>query len=181
MPSRKDGLAFAALAAASLLLACSDNIASPEAGGSPPIQTDRASYTLYETSGGRMLRVEIPYTYHNTTEKTVYLVNCRQAVEASLEKRVDGRWVLAWGGVYAACLSPAIEIAAGTVYADTMIVVDYQGGAPRFTVDPIDGTYRIVLSSTSTVHNYDDSYRGGAWGDPLPVANRISNEFALSK
>lgn len=45
---------------------------------------------LHETSGGWMLRVEIPYTYQNTTGETIYLVNCRQAVEASLEKRVDG-------------------------------------------------------------------------------------------
>lgn len=179
MPSREDLFAVAATAAASLLLACAETVTPPETGGAAPIRTDRGSYTLHATSGP-ILRAEIPYTYHNTTGKTVYLVNCREAVEASLEKRVDGQWVTAWQGVYAGCLG-VIEVAAGAVHADTMIVVDYQGGAPRFTVDPIGGTYRIVLSPTSTVHNFDDSYRSGSWGDPLPLADRISNEFALSK
>lgn len=87
----------------------------------------------------------------------------------------------AWGGVYAGCLSPAIEIAPGTVHADTMIVVHHPGGAPRFTVDPIGGTYRIVLTSRTTVHNYDESYASGCWGDSLPLVNRVSNVFALSK
>lgn len=176
----------AAMAAVALLLACSSSTLSPENGEAAPIQTDRASYQLREKAGyrpGYLLQVEIPYRYHNATGKTVCLVNCRGAVQASLEKRLEGNWVMAWGGVYAGCLSPAIEIGAGTVYEDTMIVaaVQDQSGNPRFTVEPIDGVYRIVLSSTHTVHNYNDSYLGGSWGDPLPLAARISNEFALSK
>jgi len=168
-----------ALAAASLVMACSDSIASPGTGGPPPIQTDRTSYQLQETVG-RGLRVEIPYAYHNTTGKTVYLVNCK-VVQAGLQKQVEDEWVDAWGGVYNDCLGPAIEVAAGASYVDTMVVSHYPGAFPRFSVEPIDGTYRIAWSSTRTVHNYDDSFSDGSWGDSLPLADRISNEFTLSK
>jgi hypothetical protein len=67
------------------------------------------------------------------------------------------------------------------VYADTLVASQFPGAFPRFTVEPIEGTYRIVWSSTRTVHNYDDSFSDGSWGNPLPLADRISNEFTLSK
>jgi hypothetical protein len=46
---------------------------------------------------------------------------------------------------------------------------------PQFLVTPITGRYRLVWGDA--VWNYDSS--GPPWGDPVPLAARVSNGFDL--
>jgi hypothetical protein len=178
--------ACSVLAIAGLVIGCGPLsgpvTAPPDHGNAPlpveaPLQTDRLVYQLQRDSGGHV-RVEIPFTYHNTTGETVYLVNCRGAVPPSLEKWQAGQWVVAWTPVLLMCLSHPIVIESDVVYSDTLRVSAARQGSneyPQFEVPDLEGTYRLVWPMP--VHEYD--FDNPPSGRPLPLESRISNNFEL--
>lgn len=164
------------LALALLLVACAGVLEPPAGDEDRPLQTDRLVYELRRTD--HELRAEIPFTYTNQTDATVYVVNCKGHAPPALEKLVDGVWVPAWSAVVPACLSPPIVIESGETYVDTLHV--YAGlpetrVAPVFTVREIEGTYRLVWHDL--VHDYDPDRPG--FGVGLPLEQRVSNTFSL--
>lgn len=165
------------LAATSLVLAGCDGITAPARDEGAPLQTDRLSYQLQLDRNGD-LTTRIPFTYHNSTGDTVYLVNCKGLVPPSLEKWQNGDWVPAWGAIVPACLSPPIEVAPGEDFEYTLQVNAARQGSnvqPQFRVADLAGIYRLVWSVP--VHHYD-AYNAHL-GTPLPLKDRISNRFNL--
>jgi hypothetical protein len=66
----------------------------------------------------------------------------------------------------------------GATYADTLRVFAGKPASdvyPQFTVPEVEGIYRLVWGSV--VHDYNDRRQG--FGEPLPLAERISNPFLL--
>lgn len=111
------------LVAISLFVAGCDGITAPARNRSAPLQTDRLVYSLQMDRNGN-LTTDIPFTYHNATADTVYLVNCRGLVPPSLEKWQNGDWVPAWGAIVLSCLSAPIEIAPGADFEYTLQVCE---------------------------------------------------------
>lgn len=141
----------------------------------PLIQTDAQSYVVTRVRQG--FHAEIPYVFSNRTGGAVYLVNCQQDFEISLERRDSARWVRAYNPPLRECLSPPIVIEAGERYRDTLLVRAQEYGSnsyPQFDREDIDGTYRIVWGSA--LSSYRDRH---PFGDTLPLRQRISNEFQI--
>lgn len=160
-----------------LLLACGTP-SEPSEPSDQLIRTDHAVYELRSTEYG--LEVEIPFTFENRTGRTVYVVNCHEHTTRLLEKRVDGEWVHAWAGAVPLCLSSPIVIAPEATYRDTLQV--FAGNPsnnmfPKFEVQEASGTYRLVWYGV--LRNYDHDRQG--FGDPVPLAQRISNTFQLER
>lgn len=165
------------LAIAGLAIGCDGGATAPEGHGDAPLQTDRLVYEMQRDSLDN-LRVEIPFTYHNGTGKTVYLVNCNGSVPPSLQKLEEGQWVDAWSPVMLLCLSQPIQVAPDAVYEDTLRVFAAPQGSnagPQLEVSGPDGTYRLVWHVP--VHDYD--FSDPPSGTPLALENRISNNFEL--
>jgi hypothetical protein len=145
-----------------------------------PISTSAAEYVLQSSGGG--WATNIPITFRNVTDATLYIVNCHQGLAPELEKRTAGGWEPFWSGVQLQCLSPPMVIERGDSLSATIVIWGALPGgnmAPTFRRAELDGTYRIVLGSV--VHNYDSSYSAGRFGDPVPIEHRVSNTFQLRR
>lgn len=167
---------FGVIVLAGIVVACGA-VTAAEEHGDASLRTDANVYQLQRDSRGN-LTVEIPFTYHNTTGKTVYLVNCNGAVPPSLEKWQDGEWVAGWNPVVLLCLSPPIQVPPNGVYEDTLRVLAAPYGSnagPQFEVADPDGTYRLVWHVALHDYDLDDPPAG----TPLPLENRLSNSFDL--
>lgn len=139
--------------------------------------TDAAAYQLVSGPSGEVMAI-IGYTYSNRTGRPVSIPNCLGDVPPHLEKLVEGTWVVAWGAPTLDCLSPPVTIQPGEQYRDGVRLRAWPPDSdvrPKFVVDPIEGVYRLVWADA--VWNYDAS--GPPWGDPLPLAQRVSNRFDL--
>ena len=139
-------------------------------------RTDSLAYTLRAGSIGYEGRIGVEFT--NRTAATVYIVNCGGATSLSLEKLVDGAWRPVWSPVIPACLSAPITVPAGGVYRTVIHVFGGYAGsntAPQFEGADIPGTYRAVWHSV--LASYQDRL---PFGQPLPLAQRVSNQFTLS-
>jgi hypothetical protein len=159
-----------------LLVACGSPI-GPDSDAEALMVTDSAVYRL-RPIGGDDIGTTIGYAYSNRTDRAVSLPNCLGNVAPHLDKWVDGRWVRAWDSPKLDCLSPPVTIENGEVYRDEVRLAAWPSGSnihPQFLVTPITGRYRLVWGDA--VWNYDDS--GPPWGDPVPLASRVSNGFYL--
>jgi hypothetical protein len=148
----------------------------------PGILTDGDGFEITSyccpITGQPAYQVEIPYTFTNRTGQPVYLSNCHGEFDLELERKVGNGWVSAWSNVHDTCLSPPIVIEAGAVYSTTQ---DVWGWAPGETsiepeFDAHAGTHRIhwIAGVTSYQENPYPS------GDPIPLEDRLSNEFELT-
>jgi hypothetical protein len=148
-----------------------------ESGDDALMRTDTTTYTLRETfRGGREVR--IPYTYENRTGGRIYLVNCGGYVPPILEqKATGGEWRTAWGAVELTCLSPPVIIEPDAIFRDTLWVLGFPRGgntSPEFLVDEIEGIHRLRWNRALT------SFQNRLpFGEELPLAQRVSNEFLL--
>ena len=144
---------------------------------SPLITTDRQSYRPRRTA--EALELDIVTTFTNRTSDTVRLHPCGSTSQPSfsLEKWVDGAWKPAWGQACPAILMlDPPKVAPGASRTDTARVraMLAANAMPRFEVDPIAGSYRIV---------YAQAY--GSWranegpGELLPLEQRVSNTFRI--
>ena len=159
-----------------LLAACGSPI-GPDSDAEALMVTDSAAYRLRPTWDDGV-ETTIAYAYSNRTGRAVSLPNCRGNVAPDVDKWVNGRWVLAWSSPKDDCLSSPVTIERGQVYRDEVRVSAWPSGSnihPQFLVTPITGRYRLVWEDA--VWNYDSS--GPPWGDPVPLAARVSNGFDL--
>src|SRR5688572_8228442 len=148
------------LTAASLLvMACTSS--RDEAGGSSPVgdgapsaasplvTTDRESYRVRRTADA--IEVDIVTTFTNRTGETLRLHPCGSTSQPafSLEKWVAGAWKPAWSQPCPAILMlDPPHVAPGASRTDTARVRAMLGpnAMPRFEVDPVAGSYRIVYA-----------------------------------
>lgn len=164
------------VALASCALELEPELSSAPDPDSAPILTERTSYTLERSASG--WEGEIGFEYTNPTDRTISLLNCNEQFGLLLEIWQDDDWVTAWGPALPECLSPPIDIPPGESYATTLRVF---GGFPRnnvypkFRVEPIDGDYRIVITSAYWDYDHD----GPSWGEEPSLEHRVSNTFEL--
>jgi hypothetical protein len=138
-------------------------------------RTDSVAYTLRARDNGYEAVIGVSFT--NRTSDTTYFVNCNGAVGVSLEKLMEGNWRNAWSPVLPACLSPPIVVAPGATRSLPIRVFGGFPGSnvhPQFAVAEISGVYRAVWNSAVT--HYQSQL---PFGEPLPLAQRISNRFTL--
>ena len=166
---------FAALSALATIGCAAATAGSP---GSPPIQTDRAVYSVRDSGG--LSSLTIGMTYHNSTGKDVYLPTCRGVQPPRLQKEVNGAWVLAFAPNVLACESMPVTVRAGESYPYVFRILAGMPGsnyAPRWAVSEIPGNYRVLWEIfTGTASN---AGRTIVTQDPLPVDQQISNTFKL--
>ena len=133
----------------------------------PPMTTDSAVYHL--RGDAYNYRMEIGFTYTNPTRRSVQVSTCHGAYPPSLEKWQDGAWVGAWFPVVPMCLGAPLVIGPGESYRDALHLTAGRRDnlLPRFEVDPIPGTYRLV-------------WLVGAPGvGALPLEQRVSAPFEI--
>jgi hypothetical protein len=146
--------------------------------GTPAITTDASSYVLEPEWVG--LRTSIGIRFLNRSAETMYIVNCRGGLAATLQKRVGGEWVTYWSPVLQQCLSAPIVVAPGATFEQQLNVWGALPGSnalPQWASADVAGTYRLVLGNL--VWNYDDRRHG--FGDKVPLELRTSNEFVLRR
>ena len=148
----------------------------PAAAEASLVTVDRESYTARRAASA--IELDIVSTFSNRTADSVWLHPCGKSQPSfALEKWVDGAWVPAFSPACTMMLMlhpPAV--AAGGSRTDTARVRSYLDAntAPRFSVEAIAGTYRLV---------YAQAY--GSWkanegpGDLLPLAQRASAPFRI--
>lgn len=110
------------------------------------VATGEEQYTLQRSE--RALHGRIGFSIENSSGETISLLNCNGAYGVVLEKRVGRDWVGVWSPVLPGCLSEPIEIAPGGVLQDTLsrhAGVRGSNTYPHFSVDEVDGTYRLVV------------------------------------
>ena len=143
------------------------------------VTTDRQSYRPRRTA--EALEIDIVTTFTNRTSDTVRLHPCGPTSQPSfsLDKWVDGAWKPAWGQPCPAILMlDPPKVAPGASRTDTARVraMLAPNSMPRFEVDPIGGSYRVV---------YQQAY--GSWrpnegpGELLPLEQRVSNTFRIEE
>jgi hypothetical protein len=148
----------------------------PNSGGAP-VEMSASRYILTTTEVG--WRGELGFTFHNVTDRTISLLNCRGGFGLRLEKWDDGRWIPAWHPVLLGCLSPPIEIGPEESHEHTLHLFSGRPGSnhyPQFSVDPIDGIYRLVILEAFWDYDHD----GPPWGEPPPLEARVSDRFEIS-
>ena len=162
-------MARSTLAAALLIVACGSPL-GPGLDTDALMVTDAQEYRLSPDNSGA--ETVISYTYSNRTGASVAIPNCLGDVTPHLEKFVDDAWVVAWSSPKLDCLSAPVTIGEGSQYRDELrLPADGRG----FVVSSITGTYRLVWGTL--VWDYDEG--GPPWGDPVPLAQRVSNHFGL--
>jgi hypothetical protein len=90
---------------------------------------------------------KIGFTYINTTAKPVSKAGCGFPPWPTLEKKVEGRWVLAYNPVYLLCLTrPDFMVRSGETFHAVFDFEAYEPGhrwAPTLDVSSVDGIYRL--------------------------------------
>ena len=163
------------------LLACGDPTGPGEYDAlGEPAGFFRTSSTGYRLESGEIAaKGEIPFSYKNTTGRTLYIVNCRGEVPPSLEKLEDDEWVHAWSAVTMRCLSAPVVIGPGETYRDTLRVWgawhDVERYGPNFEVPEVEGRYRLVWHHV--LWSFDANAQG--FGPEIPKELRVSNEFVI--
>lgn len=144
----------------------------PEWPATPFLVTDAALYML--RAEGPSYRTTIEFEMENTTGVVLSSARCTTVPPPVLEKKVDGRWVLAYAPVVPACRHVInFQVAPDEVFRHAFDIQSGRPGTtlmPQFEVEPIPGTYRL---------------RWGLRLGPDPEApgaalvHLVSNEFVL--
>ncbi len=158
-----------------------------------PIQTDKREYQVtYEPSSMLLsndkqgsvtyrpmaFKVNINISYTNRTGSTVYIPTCQGPLQPNLEKKVKGKWVVAYGPGGRMCRGAPVRIEPGETYRDTFKVEAFwprRNSNLDFFDEEIEGAYRLV-------YDLHDIYVFPLGREPdrlLPLEERISNEFRL--
>jgi hypothetical protein len=137
-----------------------------------PIRTEEKTYKVEVKP--QSVKFMINYSYVNRTGDTVYLPTCVRPFRPLLEKKVEGRWVSAADSFEFMCIGPPVLIGPGETYYDSFQVEAFLPGnktIPKLKVDvgEIEGVYRLVHVFEGRDHRR------------LPLEDRISNEFKLTK
>lgn len=143
------------------------------------LRTDAGEYTLKH--GPPFWDTRIPVSFRNPLPDTVYMVNCREEIAMTLEKKTAEGWIPFWQPILMLCLSPPVRIAPGAAYADTVHVSGAMPGtnsAPEFASRDLDGVYRLRWNKV-VLHYRENSPASPNRGDSIPAVHRTSNEFVL--
>ncbi|MGH7490784.1 MAG: hypothetical protein ACREOO_00165 [bacterium] len=147
----------------------------------PAIRTDKRTYTLSQS--GETLTGSFDMTYTNQTGDPTHLVTCNGIFSILLEKLIDGKWVLAYGSDSPDCLGPIISIEPGRQHTNSLKVAAFTPSSeyePKFQVDNISGTYRLVWPIYERL-NPNGYQEESGWGKLLPLEKRVSNTFEISQ
>lgn len=91
--------------------------------------------------------LEITYSYVNKSNRTLYPGSCLGKAAGTLEKLVDGEWILAYGPVCPSVLRPPISVEGGEQLKGTIqlshITWDPEWNNVSWYGGGIEGTYRI--------------------------------------
>jgi hypothetical protein len=174
---------------------------APIAQTEPPIRTDKQGYSVTRTfksvplgkskdtySAVPVIKVTIATIYTNRTGGAVYLPTCVGPSQPVLEKKLEGKWVVAYAAGERRCLGNPVRIEAGATYRDTFYVeaflINKDSFSSRLRVKEITGTYRLVRSLYKTDPR---TWGSGGYGRDasisqlLALRERISNEFKLTE
>ena len=124
------------------------------------------------------LVVSMRVSYTNPTGSTTYLPKCGKEKPVPVLQKLDGtEWINAWGPVCQSILVPPIRVEPGKTYTQAVVLRSslYPNMYPRFSVNEISGTYRLLYRIYETV----ESRRYG--NDMVPLAARISNTFQITE
>lgn len=168
-------LVLAACGSADLLGVSGDPLLS---GGDAPIRTDSSVYHLRTTPEAHELTIGVRFV--NPTSAPAYIPTCQGTNPPTLERWDGEKWVTAFSPVVLLCLGPPVVIGAGESYDYTFRVLASRrpNTYPRFEVAEIPGTYRLVWGILGSWR--PDGPEPGI-GDPLPLAQRVSNTFTIAK
>ena len=140
----------------------------------PAIETDRTVYELLPGPVGHEARIFARFR----ASRDVFITHCNGAISWGLQRLVAGRWVDAWGAETNGCLSPPIELRAGQVRADTLMLVSRNDvprgrGTVQAKIEP--GTYRVAWYGVLTA--FDPEAR--PFGPELPIEERVSGPITI--
>jgi len=142
--------------------------------------TDGTSFRLErEVAAGHVwYSTRIPYSFTNRTGSKVYLPNCRDGFDLSLQMKEAGEWDHIWSPILLDCLSPPIVIEPGEEYETILTVSGCLSGncAPRLVLPPDPSTPVRILWGRA-LSSYDPD--GPPWGELIPLEERVSNRFTL--
>ena len=144
----------------------------------PAIRTDRDRYALNDSAGIARLTIRMRYT--NFADRPVYLPTCRGPQPPRLEKRVGDEWVVAYAPVVPFCLGVPLTVRPGDSFDYNFAILAGMPGtsfAPRFTVADVPGKYRVLWEAFFATNA--DPTRPTEVHDPVPLPQRISNEFEI--
>jgi hypothetical protein len=137
-----------------------------------PIQTDKKSYKVTITS--QSVKFTISYSYVNRTGDDVILPVCVRPHRPSIKKKVKGRWTPVFSAVENLCIGSPVWIKPGGTYQETYEAEAFLPGNnifPKLGIDvrEIEGVYRLEHAFSRRNNQR------------LPLEDRISNEFELTK
>ncbi|HEV2147483.1 MAG TPA: hypothetical protein VGR37_08770 [Longimicrobiaceae bacterium] len=121
-------------------------------------------------------------TYTNRTDQPVYLGTCGSSSHPgfTMDKEVEGSWVLSYDPVCALDAGPPFEVLPGEARTDTLRLWDtLRPNSLRYFQSPeVSGTYRIVYQ----VYGCCNSPPGGAvrLGSRLPREEHVSEAFRIA-
>lgn len=157
-----------------ILVACGPGETPPPA-PSTLFVTDSETYTLQPGAIGYEALINVEFT--NRLADTVYFMNCNGVTGAGFQKLSDSTWRLAWTPAMNACASEPIAVAPGATHTfptHAFAARRDRVQAGEFSIDSAPGTYRIVWPHTVMSHR-----SGPPFADSLPLAQRVTNSFAL--
>jgi len=109
------------------------------------LRTDSAKVTVRHSRN--VYVANIGFVYTNTTSGPVANSGCGFPPPPTLEKKVKGKWVLAYNPFYPMCLTkPDYVLPSGKSYHGVIPFTAYERGqntSPTLEVDSIDGVYRL--------------------------------------
>ena len=144
--------------------------------GTRSLRTDSSEYALREEES--VWTTMIGFSYENSGEDTVYVVNCNGQVTMNLQKREEGEWQDVWSGETNACLSAPIVIPPGSTYEGELSIRGAEPGTSAtsaFSTADLEGDFRLVWHQP--VRHYDSRRPG--FGEVMPLDERSSNIFSL--
>jgi hypothetical protein len=165
------------LAVLAITSACGDGLVAPAADLSALLQTSGNRFELSRDE--ELWTGEVEYTFENRTGGPVFIPNCKGMFGLVLERLMNDGWRTAWGPLVPDCQSPLITIPPGQTHEFVLTIWGGDPGAeflPAFSVDPIQGTYRIRWSSALSAYN-ENQLPAGPTLDP---EHSISNPFLLT-
>jgi hypothetical protein len=120
--------------------------------------------------------VDIDLAYTNPLRRAVAVPACHAPYRPLLQKFENGEWVDAFRTIELMCITSPLVIAGGATHEFRFAVRAGRPAdvAPRFEVEEIPGTYRLVWA----VGLHDRRADNGV-GAPLPFEQRVSNTFEL--
>ncbi len=129
------------------------------------------------------LVVSMRVSYTNPTGSTAYLRKCSNEKPIPVLQKLDSTgWINALEPVCYTRLVPPIRVEPRKTYTQAVALQSslYPNTYPRFSVNEISGTYRLLYEIYETMEVYGDD-QFGPLKNMVPLAARISNTFQITE